>query len=189
MLTLQQNFVFTQNFARIFCVTAFSWESHICSRIYPQSGKISRQNAIGRVRLAASQRQWLWHRFWHVVCLAGTCNDERVAQEERYDLHFRVGPKSPEWSKRAFGPAWNCALDSPRRLTGCLGRNGGMDGSRPRDFRLCASVNVYTFYRQSPFLPNPAALYKPRRRLFPKAPLRIYSRDTLRKIFLTNELL
>lgn len=81
---------------------------------------------------------------------------------------FRVGPKSPEWSKRTFGPARNCALDSPRRLTGCLGRTGGMDGSRPGDFRLCRSVNVYTFYRQSPFLHNPAALYKPRCRLFPK---------------------
>lgn len=120
------------------------------------------------MRLAASQWQWLQPRFWHAVCLAGTCNDEPAAQEERYDLHFRVGPKSPEWSKRAFGPARNCALDSPRRLTGCLGRNGGMDSSRPGDFRLCRSVNVYTFYRQSPFLHNPAALYKPRHRLFPK---------------------
>jgi len=103
-----------------------------------------------------SQRQWLRH--WHWCCASCcTCNDERAVQEERYNLHFGVGPKSPEWSKRAFGLASGCALDSPRRLTGCLGRIGGMDGSRFRDFRLCGSVNVYTFYWQSSFCtPSPS---------------------------------
>jgi len=48
-----------------------------------------------------------------------------------HNLHFGVGPKSPEWSKHAFGLAPGCALDSPRRLTSYLGRIGGMDGSRP----------------------------------------------------------
>jgi len=77
-----------------------------------------------------------------------------------------VALKSPEWSKRAF--ASSCALDSPRRLTSSLGtaEGGGMAG--PGGFRLCGSINVYTFLQQSPFLGGVVALHEPSCRAVPR---------------------
>lgn len=58
-------------------------------------------------RLAASQRQPATApATLVVVCLVAlAATSARRSQEERYELHFTAGPKSLEWSKRAFGLA------------------------------------------------------------------------------------
>lgn len=84
------------------------WESHICSRVSAKwrnfTVKCDRR-AVGR----ASQQQRLHgnrgRRRCVSRCTCSRCSDMCAAKEERYELHFRAGPKSPEWSKRAFGLA------------------------------------------------------------------------------------
>lgn len=140
---------FLINFSRISRFSANSLSAHEVVKFYGKarlaparsvrkSATVTSALAVGVVRLAALA----------TTSVRFKKSDTTSTLESNRNL--LSGPNAPLDSLRVV------RLTAPRRLTSYLGRIGGMDGSRPRDFRLCGSVNVYTFYRQSPFCtPSP----------------------------------
>jgi len=150
----------------ISCPAGFADVVHLLAE-YSASGKISRQNAIGRAvgRKSAATTPGVVLAVGVMYFAALAAARRGFKKSDRTGTLETVALKSPEWSKRAFAPS--CALDSPRRLTSSLGtaEGGGMAG--PGGFRLCGSINVH-IPAAKPFLGGVVALHEPSCRAVPQ---------------------